>query len=151
VIFAQADEVIPAGGSLACWSPSKSSTPVLLVTHLFHPLDDLAVELFLDGDVGHGGGRRGPVIVLHSRRDPHHIARPDFLDRPVLALDPAVTGGDDQGLTERMGVPCRASARLESDSAAASPGRLGRAEQRIDTNRTADPQILWWRTASRFV
>jgi len=31
----------------------------LFVAHLFHPVDDLTVELFLNGDMRHGRGRRG--------------------------------------------------------------------------------------------
>ena len=38
--------------------------PVLFVTNLFHPVNGLAVELFLNGDVRHGCGRRGAVPVL---------------------------------------------------------------------------------------
>ena len=42
-----------------------------------------------------------------------NIARPNFLDWTALALRPAATGGDKQGLTERMCVPRGASTRLE--------------------------------------
>ncbi len=37
---------------------------VLLVTDVLHPIDHLAVFLFLDGDVRHGRGWRSPVPVL---------------------------------------------------------------------------------------
>jgi len=32
--------------------------PVLLVRDVFHPIDDLAVELFLNGDVRDGASKR---------------------------------------------------------------------------------------------
>src|SRR5262245_18639807 len=63
-------------------SGSRSSDPVLLVADLLQPVDDLAVEPFLNGDVGHRGRWRGPVPVLFSGRTRDHVPRPDLLDRP---------------------------------------------------------------------
>ena len=85
----------------------------------------LPSSCFLDGDVGHGRGRRGPVPVLLARREPDHVARPDLLDRPAPALRPAAAGGDDQRLAERVRVPRRAGAGLERDARAGrrGPGR----------------------------
>jgi hypothetical protein len=37
---------------------------MLLVTGLFHPVDHLTPELFLNSDVRHGSGRHGSVPVL---------------------------------------------------------------------------------------
>ncbi len=82
---------------------------ILFVANLLHPVDNLSVKLFLNGDVRHGCGWRGPVPVLLTGRKPDHITRADFLDRPALALGPAATGGYDHGLTE-----CCPRARLES-------------------------------------
>jgi hypothetical protein len=45
----------------------------LFVADLFHPVDGLAVELFLNGDVGHGGGGRGPVPMLLAGREPDDV------------------------------------------------------------------------------
>src|SRR6185369_2353071 len=53
---------------------------VVVVAHLLHPLDRLAVELLLDGDVSHRGRRRRAVPVLLAARDPDHVARTDLLD-----------------------------------------------------------------------
>src|SRR5579859_1022789 len=39
---------------------------VLLVADLFHPVDNLAVEPFLNRDVRHGSGRRGPPCQCFS-------------------------------------------------------------------------------------
>src|SRR3712207_283417 len=83
---------------------------VLLVADRLHPGDRRAVQLLLDGDLAHGRGRRGAVPVLLARREPDHVTRADLPDRPALALGPAASGGDDQGLAERMGVPGGAGA-----------------------------------------
>jgi hypothetical protein len=65
---------------------------ILFVADLFHPLDNLAVELFLNGDVRHGRGRCSPMPVLLAGRKPDHITGPDLLDRSAVALKPpAVT------------------------------------------------------------
>src|SRR5918996_2433043 len=50
---------------------------VLFITDLFHPIDDLAVDMFLDGDMGHGRRRRRAVPVLDGRRNPDDVARAD--------------------------------------------------------------------------
>jgi hypothetical protein len=55
--------------------------PVLLLTDLFHPVNDLAVELFLNGDVRHSGGRRRTVPVFLAGLKPDHITGPDLLGR----------------------------------------------------------------------
>src|SRR6266487_2781058 len=80
---------------------------ILLVANLLHPVDGLAVEPLLNGNVRHGGGCRGAVPVLLARREPDHVARPDFLDRAAPALRQAAAGGHDQGLAQRVGVPRR--------------------------------------------
>ena len=83
------------------------SLVVLFVAYVLQPIDDLAVELFLDGGMRHGRGRSGTVPMLLARREPDHVAGMDFLDRAALPLDPAATGRDDQGLPQRVGVPRR--------------------------------------------
>src|SRR5437660_12757512 len=81
-----------------------TGTVVLLVGDLLHPVDDLAVELFLDGDVGHRGTRRGAMPMLLAGRARNDVARTDDLDRPAPALHVAAAGGDDERLAERMRV-----------------------------------------------
>src|SRR4051794_8202437 len=78
--------------------PRPWSWPVLLVADLLHPFDVFAVELLLHRDVAHGRRRRGAMPMLLAGWEPNHIAGPDFLDRPALALHPAAAGGDDQRL-----------------------------------------------------
>jgi hypothetical protein len=116
---------------------------VLFVADLFHPVDDLAVELFLGGDMRHGGGRRGAMPVLLARRKPDHVAGPDFLDRAALALRPAATGGDNQGLAQRMRVPRGARARFKRDrGGGGAPASLGwnkGSMRTVPVNQSAGP------------
>src|SRR3954463_5430026 len=94
---------------------SRASTLVLLVADLLHPLDRLAVERLLDGDVRHPRRRSRAVPVPLFRRAPDHVAR-TYLDlRPALALHPPAPLCDNERLPERVPVPGRARARLERD------------------------------------
>ena len=87
---------------------------VLFVADMLHPLDHLAVFLFLNCDVRHGGRWRGPMPVFLFRWEPDHITRADFFDRSSPPLNPAAAGGYDESLPKRMGVPRSASTRLKS-------------------------------------
>jgi hypothetical protein len=49
---------------------------------MFQPVHGLAIELFLDSDVRHGGGGRRSIPVLLAWRKPHDVSGPDLLDRP---------------------------------------------------------------------
>ncbi len=60
----------------------------------------------------------GAMPVLLAGREPDHITGPDLLDRSPFALSPAAAGRDDEGLTQRMGMPCSSRAGLESDAGA---------------------------------
>src|SRR6476469_580662 len=72
---------------------------ILLVGDLLHPLDDLAVERFLNRDVSHCRRGCGAVPVLFVRRKPHHVAGPDLLDWPTRTLRETAAAGHDQRLT----------------------------------------------------
>src|ERR1700683_698631 len=105
---------------------------VLFVADLFHPVDNLTVLLFLNGDVRHGRGGRGPMPVLLARREPDHVTRPDLLDGSAPTLGPAAASRDDESLTERMGMPRSPRTRLEGDAGALHKCRIGRLKKRID-------------------
>src|SRR5665213_1097346 len=105
---------------------------VLLVGHLLHPLDELAVEHLLDRDVSHRRGGRGTVPMSMARRAPNHVARADLDDGFALALRPSAASRDDERLTERMRVPGGACARFESHARARDTGRLRRRIQGIN-------------------
>ena len=111
----------------------------MLIAHLLHPVDNLAIERFLNGNVRHRGRRCGAVPVFLAGRKPHHVAGSDFFDRGAPALYQPRAGGDDQSLAERMRVPGRARAGLERDAGAADARRIGRLEQRVDTDRAGEP------------
>jgi hypothetical protein len=100
-------------------------SPVLLITDLFHPVRALAVQLFHNGDVRHGCGRRSAVPMLLTGREPDHIAWPDFLNRAAPTLRPSESGRNDQNLAQWMRVPCSAGARLKRDACAGHACRIG--------------------------
>jgi integrase len=66
---------------------------VLLVAHLFHPVNRLAIEPLLNGDVGHSCGWCGPMPVFLSRLKPDHVTGPTVLNRTSPALDPPASRG----------------------------------------------------------
>src|SRR5947209_6775984 len=116
-----------------------NSLVVLLVADLLHPVHRLAVERLLDGDVGHGRGRRGAVPVLLARREPDHVAGPNLLDRASPALRQAAAGRHDESLPERVRVPGGAGAGLEGDAGSGRAGRGVGREQRVDAHRAREP------------
>src|SRR5207245_8043656 len=94
---------------------------VLLVADFLHPVDGLAIELFLYGDMGHGSGGCGAMPMLLTWRGPNYVARPNPLDRASPALCQASSSRHNQGLTQRVGVPCGTCTRLKSDAGADRP------------------------------
>jgi hypothetical protein len=64
---------------------------------------------------------------------------PDLLDRSAFALSPAAARRDDEGLTERMRVPCGTCTRLEGNAGALNQRRIGRLKKRIDPHRAREP------------
>src|SRR5439155_21082174 len=125
--------------SRAAWLPPTSLGLVLFVGNLLQPLDGLAVELLLDGEVRHRRGRGGAVPVLLAGREPDNVAGADLLDRPAPALAAADAAGHDQRLAERVGVPGGAGAGFEGDAGPGDAGRRGRREQRVDADRAGEP------------
>src|SRR4051794_20974156 len=91
---------------------------ILLVGYRFHPLDVLAVQRFLDGDMRHrrGGGGAMPMLVLP--RAPDHVPGADFDLLFAFTLSPAAPGSHDQGLPEWMRMPVGACTRFECDRSA---------------------------------
>src|SRR5271168_5043489 len=67
----------------------RRSGQVLLVADLFQPIHDLAVQRFLNGDMGHRRGRRRAVPMLLAGRAENHVAGPDLLFGFAPTLGPA--------------------------------------------------------------
>src|SRR3954451_12293981 len=95
---------------------SVRSLAILLVADVLHPVDHLAVDRLLDGDVRHGRRGRRPVPVLLARWEPDDVTGADLLDRPSLSLGPAAARRDDERLAERVRVPRRPCPRLDRDT-----------------------------------
>jgi hypothetical protein len=87
------------------------------MSDLFHPLDVLTVEIFLNGDMRPGRCRRSMPVLL-TRRDPHDVAFPEFLGWTTPLLNPTGAGRHDERLTEGVGVPSRPRAGRERHAAA---------------------------------
>ena len=56
-------------------SPRRDLFAVLLVADVLHPVDDLAVLRFLNGDMRHRIDRRGAVPMFFAGRKPDDVAR----------------------------------------------------------------------------
>ena len=54
--------------------------------------------------------------MLFTWRKPDYVARPNFLDRPALALRPSAAGRHDQSLTEGMRMPRGSCSGLDGAS-----------------------------------
>jgi hypothetical protein len=112
---------------------------VLLVGDVRHPLDQLAVERLLDGDVRHGRGWRGAVPVLLAGPEPDHVAGMDRFDWAAFPLDSPAAGRDDQGLAERVRVLGSPGAGLERHTGTGRARRVSCLKQRIDADRAGEP------------
>src|SRR2546430_4205817 len=112
---------------------------VFFVADMFHPVDKLSISLFLNGDVRHTGGRSSPMPMLLSRRGQHHITRPNLLDMSSFVLNPALAGSDDEGLTERMSMPCSPRSRLEGNAGGLNKRRIRCLKKRIHPYISSKP------------
>src|SRR4051812_48763129 len=112
---------------------------VLVFANVFHPVNYLSVELFLNRDVGHAGCWRRSMPVFLAGREPDHITRTDLLNCTAFALHPAATSGDDESLPERVSMPGCARARLKRYTCARHKRGIGRLEERINPHRPGEP------------
>ena len=86
---------------------------VLLVADFLQPIDRFAIELLLNGDVGHSRGWSCTMPMFLAGCDDHNVAWPDLLYGTAPKLHAAAASSDDESLSERMGVPRRARSRFE--------------------------------------
>jgi hypothetical protein len=70
--------------------------------------------------------------MLLIRREPDHVTGPNLLNRASLALRQAAASRYDQGLAQRVGVPCSPRARFKRDTCAGRACRVGWLEQRVN-------------------
>src|SRR6185312_2788560 len=117
----------------------QDSGAVLLLGDLLEPVDGLAVEHLIDGDVSHRGLDGGAMPVLFAGREPDDVAGPNFLDWSAPALHATDARGDDQRLPEGMGVPGGSGTRLERDLSSLGTSGFGRAEKRVDPDGSGEP------------
>ena len=84
------------------------SAEVVGVGDVFQPVDGCALDAGLDGDMGHGRGLGGAVPMFDARWCPDDVTGMDGLLLAAPLLDPAITGGDDQGFGRWGGcaTPC---------------------------------------------
>ncbi|MNN76735.1 hypothetical protein D3C81_1931430 [compost metagenome] len=80
-----------------------------------------------------------PVFV--AGRAPDDVACTNLDDGLAFALCPAAAGGDDQGLSERVGVPGRACSGLEGDTGNGHSGRFRREVQGVDSHSSGEPLL----------
>lgn len=112
---------------------------ILIVAYFFQPVHGLAIELLLDGDMRQSNGRSGTVPVFLARWEPDYVTWPNLFDRSSPALDPAATGGDDEGLAQGMSVPGGSGSRLKRDDRARDPRGLGSLERGVKAYRASEP------------
>src|SRR5438309_801992 len=121
---------------------NADSTLVLFGGDVLHPVDDLAVESFLNGDVSHAGDGCGSVPRLLSRCERHDISWVNLLDGTAFALRPSAACGDDEGLAEWVGVPCGAGSGLEGNAGAGYQRGVGCLKEGVDTDGAGKP-VCW--------
>src|SRR2546425_13309860 len=116
-----------------------SAGEVFFVADMFHPVNKFPITLFLNGDVRHSRRRRSPMPMLLFRRGQHHITRTNLLDMSAFVLNPALAGSDDEGLTERMSMPCSPRSRLEGNAGSLNKRRIRCLKKRIHPNISSKP------------
>lgn len=115
---------------------------ILVVADLFHPVHILAVKLFLKGGVRHSCRGCSSVPVFHSWRNLNHITGSDFLNWSAPLLDISRASRHNQGLPQRMGMPCGPRTRLKRDPSTRRTCRLTRLEQGVDADGTC--KVFGW-------
>ena len=133
--------VIPAGDLLLSLLvlPPHPSPPVLLLSHMLHPIHHLPIQPLLHRDMRHPGRSAGPMPMLFSRRKPNHIPRPNLLHRPTFTTNPTTTSRNNQRLPQRMRMPGRPCSRLKRDARPGHQRRIWRRKQRINPHRPRKP------------
>src|SRR6266540_2886227 len=83
---------------------------------MFHPIGGLAVLLFHNGNMCHRCGGRSSMPMLLTGWTPNYIPGVNLFDLITPVLYFSRTNSHNQGLTQRMAVPCSSGTRLECDT-----------------------------------
>ena len=78
-----------------------------------------------------------PMLPAATAED--DVAGTDFFLRPTAALCPAAAGGDDQVLTQRMGMPGGPGTGLKRDYGSRSARWICRVKEWVDPDISGEP------------
>jgi|SRR5690349_8256657 hypothetical protein len=119
-------------------APDSGLSRVLRVGHRLEPRHMLAPLGFLHGNMFKRVLRGRSVPVFFTRRNPDRIASPDLAYRAAPGLHTADAGRDKKRLSERMGMPSRASTRFEPNPGRSDSRRIRRLDDGILPNRSGE-------------
>lgn len=105
---------------------------------MFEPVDGLAIKLFLDGNVRHGGAGCGAVPMLFTGSKPDDVARSDLFDGAAETLSASTAGDNDKRLADGMRVPGCARAGLKGDAGGNDARGFRRSPERINTDSAGE-------------
>jgi len=114
---------------------------ILVFSDVLHPVGGVAVQMFDDGDVGHGCGDRGSMPVALTGCEEDHVAGMDLLDRSALPLHSAQAAGHDQVLPQGMAVPGGPGTGLKGHCRGEAPGRSRDLKEWVHADRAAEPGL----------
>src|SRR5947199_9941341 len=122
--------------------PEAALLAVLFGAFLFHPVNRLAVEPLLNGDVCHGGSWCGPVPMFLPWWEPNHVPGTNVFNRASPELCPTTASRHNQGLAQRVGVPGGPSPGLEGDTGTGHACRVGCLKEGVNADRAG--KVLSW-------
>ena len=85
----------------------------MFICDVFHPIDRFSIQLFDNCDVRHSSSCGCTTPMLLSGGSPEYIAWTDYFNRATLSLNKTAARCDYESLSERVSVPCGASAWLK--------------------------------------
>src|SRR5579884_3746663 len=117
-----------------------STAEVIVLADVLAPGDGVALLVdLLHRDVHHEAVRRRAVPVLLLRLEEHTVAGADLLHRAALALTASHALGDEDRLSQRMGVPRGPRGGREVDDRRREPVSAGRLGDRVDVDLPGEP------------
>ena len=77
--------------------------------------------------------------MLLSGREPDYVAGMDLFNGASFVLRPSAACGDDEGLAERVGMPCSSRAGLEGDAGGGNKRRIRSLKEGVDADGAGKP------------